>query len=265
MKLAMFQMRMEESPAANLEKSLAALQKAAEAGADLILYPEIQLSRFFPQFPGQDASKYAVSMDGAEIGAFCHACREAGIIAVPNFYLEENGKFYDTSVFIGADGKIIGCQKMVHIAQAEQFYEQDYYSPSNDGFLVFDTPHGRIGAVICFDRHYPESIRTQALMGAELILIPTANTKAEPSEMFEWEIRVQAFQNSVAVAMCNRAGREDGMDFCGESLAVDAEGSLLVKAGDEEGLVYAEVELPRSSALRRSRPYTSLRRTELYK
>lgn len=186
------------------------------------------------------------------------------MIAVPNFYLEEKGRCYDTSVFIGADGEIIGKQKMVHIAQAEQFYEQDYYAPSDEGFLVFDTPHGRIGAVICFDRHYPESIRTEALMGAELILIPTANTKAEPSEMFIWELRVQAFQSSVAVAMCNRVGREDAMDFSGESLAVDANGNVLALGGDGEELIYAQIDLKRSTEIRSGRPYTRLRRPELY-
>lgn len=83
---------------------------------------------------------------------------------------------------------------MVHVAQAYQFYEQDYYTPSDDGFQVFDTSFGKIGIVVCFDRHYPESIRTEALMGADLILIPTVNTKSEPSEMFEWELRVQHFK-----------------------------------------------------------------------
>lgn len=101
---------------------------------------------------------------------------------------------------------------MVHVAQAEKFYEQDYYTPSDDGFKVFDTIYGKIGIVVCFDRHYTESIRTEMLMGADLIVVPTVNTKAEPSEMFEWELRVQAFQNSVAVAMCNRVGTE-GQNF----------------------------------------------------
>ena len=75
-------------------------------------------------------------------------------------------------------------------------------TPSEDGFKVFDTPFGKVGIVICFDRHLPESIRTCTLKGAQLIIIPTANTLAEPLEMFEWELRVQAFQNNVFVAMC---------------------------------------------------------------
>ena len=90
------------------------------------------------------------------------------------------------------------------------------------GFKVFETEFGKLGIVVCFDRHYPESIRTEALKGADLILIPTVNTKAEPSEMFEWEVRVQAFQNSTIIAMCNRVGAEGDMDFSGESIVVDA-------------------------------------------
>ena len=81
------------------------------------------------------------------------------------------------------------------------------------GFKVFETEFGKLGIVVCFDRHYPESIRTEALKGADLILIPTVNTKAEPSEMFEWELRAQAFQNSTIIAMCNRVGAEGDMDF----------------------------------------------------
>ena len=119
---------------------------------------------------------------------------------------------------------------MVHIYQGEKFYEQDYYKPSEDGFQTFDTPYGRVGIVICFDRHIPESIRTCALKGADLVIIPTANTEEEPMELFEWEIRVQAMQNAVFVAMCNRVGREDAMDFAGQSLVADPYGNLVVKA-----------------------------------
>ena len=63
------------------------------------------------------------------------------------------------------NGAVLSVQKMVHVAQAPQFCEQDYYTPSDDGFHVFDTPLERVGIVVCFDRHYPESIRTEALRG----------------------------------------------------------------------------------------------------
>ena len=264
MKLALCQMRMTQSAEENLEKSLSVIREAAVNGADMIVFPEIQLSPFFPQYPGLDVKDKSYTPDSGVVKRFCAACLEHGIIAVPNIYLEVEGKYYDTSLVISADGQIIGDQKMVHIAQAEQFYEQDYYAPAYDGFKVIDTEVGRIGIVVCFDRHYPESIRTEALRGADLILVPTANTKAEPSDMFEWEIRVQAFQNSVAVAMCNRVGLEDGMDFSGESLVVDATGKLLMKASDQEGIFYAELDMTMSAKTRNAKPYTSLRRTALY-
>ena len=248
--VALFQNKNKGSVNENLNAGISAIKEAAENGADLILFPEVQLTEFFPQYPGQDVSGYACELDGEIIQAFQAACRENHIMAVPNVYLRE--------------GEIIGIQKMVHVAQAEHFYEQDYYTPSDDGFHVFDTDIGRIGIVVCFDRHYPESIRTEALMGADLILVPTVNEKAEPLTIFEWEIRVQAFQNSVAIAMCNRVGTEDDMQFAGESLVTDAYGNLICKAGDEEGGLYAEVDLKESSDLRNKKPYTQLRRTEDY-
>jgi predicted amidohydrolase len=265
MKLAMAQMKNEGSPEQNLAKSLAAIQRAAEQGADLILFPEVQLTEFFPQYPGQNVESYGISMDSDIMTAFKEACAQNQIAAVPNIYLKENGKFFDASIFIDQNGEVLGVQKMVHIAQAEQFYEQDYYAPSDTGFQVFDTEFGKIGIVVCFDRHYPESIRTESLMGAELILIPTVNTKSEPLEMFEWEIRVQAFQNSVAIAMCNRVGTEGDMEFAGESILTDADGNIIVKADDTEQLICAEIDLRTVEKVRSRKPYTTLRRTEFYK
>ena len=178
--------------------------------------------------------------------------------------IEENGHKYDMSLLIDDEGKIIGKQKMVHIAQCEKFYEQSYYTQSEEGFAVYDTKLGKIGIVVCFDRHYPESIRTESLDGAELIVIPTANTTAEPSAMFQWEVKVQAFQNSVNIAMCNRVGHEGQMEFSGESIVTDYNGDTLKLAGREEGLILADIDMPGATKTRQKRPYTSLRRPELY-
>ncbi len=305
MKLALFQMKNEGSVKANLKKSLLAIEKAAKNGADLIFFPEIQLTEFFPQFrkdcrvkPANDtnykpyndtnckpcdvsernsvdndknlqesaksAEKNPISLDSSIIKAFCDAAKKNNIMVSPNVYLCENKKNYDASILINKSGKILGTQKMVHIAGTPQFYEQDYYEPSNNGFNVFETEIGKIGIVVCFDRHYPESIRTESLRGADLILIPTANTKAEPSEMFKWEICVQAFQNSVCVAMCNRVGTESEMQFSGESIVVDENGSVIKLADDKEQILYAELDLNQVQKTRHEKPYTTLRRKEFY-
>lgn len=265
MRIALAQMKNAGTMQENLKKSIEFIREAAEHNADMILFPEVQLTEFFPQYEEKNVTGYRLSIDSKEVRRLQEASRAYGIISIPNIYLEENGKTYDASLFIGTDGEIKEVQKMVHVAQAEQFYEQDYYTPSDDGFKVIDTIYGKIGIVVCFDRHYPESIRTEALMGADCILIPTVNTKAEPSEMFEWELRVQAFHNSVAIAMCNRVGCEGQMDFSGESIVVDANGKVVTKVGDQEQIVYADLDLSDSRKIRESRPYTELRRTEWYR
>ncbi|KIR03735.1 N-carbamoylputrescine amidase [Lachnospiraceae bacterium TWA4] len=265
MKLALCQMRNAGSIEKNLDKSLQAIKTAAKEGADLILFPEVQLTEFFPQYAGLKVSQYGITMDSEIIQAFSNVCRENKIMAVPNVYLLENETYYDASILIGKEGQIIGVQKMVHIAYADKFFESDYYTPSDDGFKVFNTEYGKIGIVVCFDRHYPESIRTEALMGADLILIPTVNTKQEPMELFEQEIRVQAFHNSVYIAMANRVGNEDAMDFAGESIVVGPEGNTIIKADDTEQILYLDIDdLKYAKTIRESKPYTSLRRTDMY-
>jgi len=264
MKLALAQMSNSGDVKNNLKKSLEMIREASLNGADIVLFPEVQLTEFFPQYRGKDVSSYGVEISSNIVKAFQDACKDNHIMAVPNIYLKENDRYYDASLLIDKNGNISSIQKMVHIAQAEQFYEQDYYEPADDGFHVFDTEFGKMGIVVCFDRHYPESIRTEALMGADLVLIPTVNTKSEPSSMFEWELRVQAFQNSVCIAMCNRVGTEDGMEFSGESIAVDANGEVLTKADDKEQICYVDIDLTQSAKVRNKRPYTQLRRTDLY-
>ncbi len=266
MKLAMFQNCNTGSFEKNYENSIMAIKEAAGQGADLILFPEVHLTEFFPQYPKRDVSSYALKIESDVVKGFCNACRDHKIMAAPNIYLEENGKCYDASILIDKTGQIIGIQKMVHVAYADKFFETDYYTPADDGFKVFETEYGKIGIVVCFDRHYPESIRTEALMGADLILIPTVNTLQEPMELFEQEIRVQAFQNSVYVAMANRVGNEGEMDFAGESLIVSPQGETLMKADDKPGLVYLEIgDIKKATEIRENKTYTSLRRVEFYR
>lgn len=250
--------------AENLQKTISAMEKAAEVGSDIVCFPEIQFSPFFPQNPNCDVSNYALDINHEIVGSLRATCAKTGLIAVPNLYLEENGSRYDASPVINLDGKLLGISKMVHVAHAPYFYEQDYYTPSDSGFHVYDTPAGKIGIVICFDRHFPESIRTCVLRGAEIIIVPTANTRAESMEMFEWEMRIAAMQNGVFIAMCNRVGIEDNMDFCGESIVIDPNGDVVAKANDQEQILYAEIDPETIENIRKERPYIKLRRADMY-
>lgn len=258
MRLAMAQMRMRASVSENLAKTIRSIEQAGKAGVDLIFFPELQLSPFFPQYEKRDAGPWAMMPDGPEVAAIRNACRRAGIYASPNLYLDLEGGRYDASLMIGAGGEILGVSKMVHISQSRYFYEQDYYTPSDDGFKVYDTLFGTIGIVICFDRHLPDGIRSCARQGADLVLIPTANIEGEPLELFAWEIRVQAFQNTVFAAMCNRVGSEDAVTFAGQSLLTGPGGELLHLAGVDEELIFLDVPLEKTAEARATRPWLTL-------
>jgi N-carbamoylputrescine amidase len=262
MKIAMAQISLGDNVEMNYNKTLEYTEKAKDC--DLLFFPEIQLTPFFPQYSKMDVSDYVLSVNDEKIKNLMVKAKEYSLCISPNFYVKERGKCYDMSLMIDSNGKILGKSKMVHIMQAENFYEQDYYTPSEDGFKVYNTAFGKVGIVICFDRHLPESIRTCALMGAELIIIPTANVKDEPLEIFEWEVRTQAYQNNVFIAMCNRVGKEGSMDFAGESLVVDCDGNLVFKANDKEQLITCDIDLSLCKKSREERPYINLRRKEMY-
>jgi predicted amidohydrolase len=123
---------------------------------------------------------------------------------------------------------------------------------------------GKVGIVICFDRHIPESARACAKQGAELILIPTANMIGEPLVLFEYEVRVEALHNTCNIAMCNRVGSEGDCTFAGESMVADPYGSLVYKAGNSEELSIVEIDMSTAAKARKDHPYFELMRPECY-
>lgn len=263
MRIALVQMRMDADPQRNLEACLGWLAAAAEQSVNLVLFPEGQFAPYFPQFPHQDASRYLMTLDHPIIRAFQDACQEWSLAATANVYWEHGQGRYSATALIGRRGEVLGVSSKLHITCVPSFYEQHYFSPGEGGFPVYDLGFGRAGVVICYDRHYPESIRACALRGADLILVPTANVIAEDMTMFEWEMRVAAFQNNVFIAMCNRVGQEAEMTFAGASLVVDPDGQVLAQTGADQGLLVVDLNLTDVARSREARPYLALRRPEL--
>jgi predicted amidohydrolase len=263
MKIAMAQMSMSNSIDDNFKKTIDFINQSKDC--DLLFFPEVQLTPFFAQYKISDLkmakNELAITLDDEKISIIKELASKNNLYISPNFYIEDNGKYYDMSLMIDNNAKIIEKSKMVHIAQAKYFYEQDYYAPSDDGFKVVNTPFGKVGIVICFDRHIPQSIQSCAIQGAQFVIIPTANTCAEPMDMFEKEIQVQAYQNNVFIAMCNRVGKEDKMNFAGQSLIIDSNGNTLYKANDKEQLIKFDIDLSN----KKSRYYTELLRPNMYK
>ncbi len=271
MRIALAQIVSTQDRAHNLERALAAIDEAAAQGADLVAFAEVVLDRFFPQQTCKDlpydAAELAETVPGPTTDRLAAKAREHGIVVVFNLYeVDAEGRFFDSSPVIDADGSALGVTRMVHITDDQGFHEQDYYHPGDTGAPVYSTRAGRIGVAICYDRHYPEYMRALALGRADLVVIPQAGTLGEwPEGLFEAEVRTAAFQNGYFAALCNRVGVEDKLTFAGESFVTGPDGRVLARGKRlEEDLIVADLDLAQCAESSARKLFLRDRRPELY-
>ena len=268
MHIALVQQKAGHDKAENTERGLLALDEAASAGAQLVCYAELAFERFYPQVPAEgDVSRKAEPVPGPMTDAFSAKARELGLVVVLNLFERDgDNKCYDCSPVIDADGSHLGKTRMIHITDYACFHEQGYYTPGDTGVPVYSTAVGRIGVAICYDRHYPEYMRALALRGAELVVVPQAGAVAEwPEGLFEAEMRVTAFQNGYFVALCNRVGPEECLEFAGESFVCAPDGSVIARAAQaEEQILHVELDLDEVGTSHAQRLFLKDRRPELY-
>ncbi len=268
MRIALIQQHAGPDPAANLERGLAAARAAAQDGADLVAFAELAFTRFYPQVVATpDSRSLAEPIPGPTTAAFQAVAREHGVVVVLNlFERTADGRTWDSSPVIDADGALLGTTRMVHITEYEHFHEQGYYAPGDTGAPVYDTRAGRIGVAICYDRHYPEYMRALALQGADLVVVPQAGSVGEwPEGLYEAELQVAAFQNGYFTALCNRVGPEEHLTFAGESFVCGPDGRVLARAGTgtDETLV-CDLDLGEAARSHARQLFLRDRRPELY-
>jgi len=267
MKLALIQQQATRDKAANLARALAALEEAALAGAQVAGFAELGFEWFHPQNPAKgDPRDLAEPIDGPLVTAVRAKARALGIVVVMNFFERSEGHCYDSSPVIDSDGALLGVTRMVHITEYACFHEQGYYTPGDTGAPVYSTRAGRIGVAICYDRHFPEYMRALGLGGAELVLVPQAGSVGEwPDDLFEAEMRVAAFQNGYFVGLCNRVGREDCLEFAGESFVTRPNGAILARApSGQEAILHAELDLSEVTVSHARQLFLQHRRPDLY-
>src|SRR5215207_11146647 len=232
MRIALVQQKAESNKEANVARGLAAMERAAREGAELVVYAELAFEPFHPQRPASgDPLALAETIPGPTTELFQRKAGELGVVVVLNLYERDGTHAYDSSPVIDADGSLLGRTRMIHITEYACFHEQGYYTPGDTGAPVYDTRAGRIGVAICYDRHYPEYMRALAIGGADLVVIPQAGVTGEwPEGLYEAEIRVAAFQNGYFVALCNRVGAEERLTFGGESFVCGPDGCVITRA-----------------------------------
>ncbi|MDP1571166.1 MAG: nitrilase-related carbon-nitrogen hydrolase [Vicinamibacterales bacterium] len=267
MKIALIQQHATHDKAANVARGLAALEAAARQGAALACYAELAFEWFYPQRPAAARPhELAEPIDGPTVRAFQARARELGIVVVLNLFERDGDAAYDSSPVIDADGTLLGVTRMVHITEYACFHEQGYYTPGDTGAPVYDTRAGRIGVAICYDRHFPEYMRALGVAGADLVIVPQAGAVGEwPEGLYEGEMRVAAFQNGYHVALCNRVGKEECLDFAGESFVCDPNGIVTARAPlGEDALLVTEVDLAQCATSHARQLFLRHRRPELY-
>ncbi len=280
---AVVQMYCNRSREENLEAAEAHVREAAARGAQVILLPELFETRYFCQERNYDSYGLAMSPEeNPAVRRFRKVAQELKVVLPVSFFEREGNVTYNSVAMIDADGRVLGVYRKTHIPDDHFYQEKFYFTPGNTGFRVWDTVYGKIGVGICWDQWFPEAARCMALMGAQLLLYPTA-IGSEPiidcDSMPHWRRCMQghAAANVVPVIAANRIGEEkvlpsrenngqsSALTFYGSSFITDGTGEILEDAGrTEERLLLHTFDLDAMEELRLSWGLFRDRRPEMY-
>ena len=267
-------------PDENLATCLQAARKAAQDGANILCTQELVRSQYFCQSEEHRYFDLAEPIPGPSTRAFQDLAREHGVVVIASLFEKRaEGLYHNTAVIIDADGSLLGIYRKMHIPDDPLYYEKFYFTPGDTGFRSWDTRHGRIGVLICWDQWYPEAARLTAMQGANLLLYPTAigwhprEKRARGAAQHEaWEtiLRSHAIANGCYVAAVNRVGHErpeggDGLEFWGRSFVAGPDGRVLARASAEkEEIVLTALDFAQVDATRTHWPFLRDRRIDAY-
>ncbi len=266
----------QESFSRDLDENCARMQtrvaEAAAHGAQVVLPPELFQGHYFCKQEVGEAfgGAYPVERHPA-VAAMQEAARKNRVIIPTSFFEQDGPHYYNSLALIEADGRIAGVYRKSHIPTGPGYEEKFYFRPGNTGFRVWPTPFGVIGVGICWDQWFPESARAMTLLGADILLFPTA-IGSEPEEPdFDtsrpWQRAMQghAVCNVIPVVAANRIGDEDGQIFYGASFICDHRGDMRAEADRNSPVVLTHAfDLAQIREDRATMGFFRDRRPELY-
>jgi N-carbamoylputrescine amidase len=257
---------------ANVQTVEGLVRAAAERGAQVVLPPELFEGPYFCRVEDEALFDLAHPVEGhPTIARMASLAAELGVVVPVSFFERAGQAYYNSVAIVDADGATLGVYRKSHIPDGPGYEEKFYFRPGDTGFRVWETAYGRIGVGICWDQWYPEAARAMALLGAEVLLYPSA-IGSEPHDpeldsRLPWQ-RVMvghAVANWMPVVASNRIGTEAGQRFYGRSFVSAPSGDLVEQLGESEpGVALGTFE---RGALRRARAgwgFFRDRRPELY-
>ena len=253
-----------------IDKHIKMIADAAGQGAEVVGLQEIFHGPYF--CAEQDAKWYdtAEPEDGPTVSRMREVAREHGVVLIVPWYEEEQpGVYYNTACVIERDGTVLGKYRKTHIPHVGPcFWEKFYFKPGNLGYPVWETSVGRVGLIICYDRHFPEVARELGLKGAELVFNPSATVESLSKYLWELEQPAHAVANGFWIAASNRVGVEAPLNqnkFYGSSYFCSPRGKIVAQASDsEDEVLVADLNLDEIREVRNTWQFFRDRRPETY-
>ena len=262
--------------AETLDRVEALVRQAAGRGAQIVLPQELFAAPYFCRDELQKHFALARPIDGHPVvERFRRLAAELQVAMPVSVFERANNAYYNSIAMVDADGSVLGVYRKSHIPDGPGYEEKFYFNPGDTGFKVWKTRYGAVGCGICWDQWYPEAARCMALMGADVLLYPTA-IGSEPQDggldsQAHWTRVMQghAGANLVPLVASNRIGTEEGerfsQTFYGSSFIAGPTGELVAQAGrTEEEVLVARFDLDAIRAQRASWGLFRDRRPELY-
>eukprot|EP00521_Asterionellopsis_glacialis_P001846 CAMPEP_0195247994 /NCGR_PEP_ID=MMETSP0706-20130129/1285_1 /TAXON_ID=33640 /ORGANISM="Asterionellopsis glacialis, Strain CCMP134" /LENGTH=398 /DNA_ID=CAMNT_0040299579 /DNA_START=240 /DNA_END=1433 /DNA_ORIENTATION=- len=258
-------------------RAKASVVAAAHSGATVILLPELFLGPYFCQ--SQEASLYGLADPAHQnfvVREFQIIAKQLGVVLPISFYERHNNAYYNSISMIDADGSLLGIYRKSHIPDGTGYQEKFYFSPGDTGFQVWDTMFGKVGVAICWDQWFPEAARSMALMGADVLLYPTAigtepqDPTIDSSSHWQRVMQGHAAANMIPIVASNRYGTEvllqstttqesgthehyeekQRIRFYGKSFVTDETGAIVKEAQDGADILVVPVDAKKNQDTR---------------
>lgn len=278
-RVGLVQMRASADPEENLRRAEQRIAEAALGGAQIVCLQELFRNEYFCREERAELFDLAEPVPGPTTERLGRLAREMKLSIVASlFERRAAGLYHNTAAVLNPDGALAGIYRKMHIPEDPLYFEKFYFTPGDLGYRVFDTPHARIGVLVCWDQWYPEAARLTALQGAEVLFYPTAigwhprekeQHGAAQADAWRTVQRGHAIANGLYVAAVNRVGYEgtpqSGLEFWGGSFVADPFGVVVAEAArDQEEVLVVECDRRRIEDVRRNWPFFRDRRIGSY-